>query len=90
MVIGAIMTTSVVNFIKHVRGDAMREFLVGLLVIVMALVLSGIGVLLLPLLLVLGIFFRLAIGLVVLLLAVWLIGKVTIFLIDALRNKENK
>ena len=68
----------------------MREFLVGLLVIVMALVLSGIGVLLLPLLLVLGIFFRLAIGLVVLLLAVWLIGKVTIFLIDALRNKENK
>jgi len=67
----------------------MRELLVGLLVVVMALVLSGIGVLLLPLLLVLGIFLRLAIGLVVLLFAIWLIGKVTLSLIDALRKKEN-
>jgi hypothetical protein len=68
----------------------MKELLVGLLVIVMALVLSGIGVLLLPLLLVLGLFLRLAIGLVLLFLAIWLIGKVTLFLIDALRKKENK
>ena len=68
----------------------MREFLVGLLVIVMALVLSGIGVLLLPLLLVLGMFFRLALGLIVLLLAIWLIGKVTLFLIDVLKKKESK
>ena len=67
----------------------MKEFLAGLLVIVMALVLSGIGVLLFPLLLVLGIFLRLAVGLIVLLLAVWLIGKVTLFLIDVLRKKEN-
>ncbi len=68
----------------------MREFLVGLLVIVMVLVLSGLGILLFPLLLVLGIFFRLAIGLIVLLLAVWLIGKVTLFLIGALTKKEEK
>ncbi|MFA5167940.1 MAG: hypothetical protein WC530_05355 [Candidatus Omnitrophota bacterium] len=68
----------------------MKEFLVGVLVVVMALVLSGIGILLLPLLLVLGVFLRLAIGLVVLLLAVWLIGKVTLFLIDTLRKKDNK
>ena len=68
----------------------MREFLVGLLVIVMALVLSGIGVLLLPLLLVLGMFLRLALGLIVLLLAIWLIGKVTLFLIDVLKKKESK
>jgi uncharacterized membrane protein YphA (DoxX/SURF4 family) len=67
----------------------MKEFLVGLLVIVMALVLSGIGVLLLPLLLVLGVFLRLAVGLIVLLLAVWLIGKATLFLIEALKKKEN-
>jgi len=56
----------------------------------MALILSGVGLLLLPLLLVLGIFLRLALGLILLLLAVWLIGKVTLFLIDFLRNKENK
>ena len=68
----------------------MKELLVGLLVVVMALVLSGIGVLLLPLLLVLGVFLRLAIGLIVLLLAIWLIGKVTLFLIDALKKKEDK
>jgi hypothetical protein len=68
----------------------MREFLVGLLVIVMALVLSGVGILLLPLLLVLGLFLRLTIGLIVLLLAIWLIGKVTLFLIDVLKKKENK
>jgi uncharacterized membrane protein len=67
----------------------MSEFLVGLLVIVMVLVLSGIGVLLLPLLLVLGIFLRLAIGLIALFLAIWLIGKVTLFLIDALTKKKN-
>jgi hypothetical protein len=68
----------------------LKEFLVGLLVIVMVLVLSGVGILLLPLLLVLGIFFRLAIGLIVLLLAVWLIGKVTLFLIDALTKESKK
>ena len=68
----------------------MKEFLVGVLVVVMALVLSGIGVLLLPLLLVLGVFLRLALGLIVLLLVIWLIGKVTLFLIDALKKRENK
>lgn len=66
----------------------MKELLVGLLVIVMALILSGIGVLLLPLLLVLGVFLRLAIGLIVLLLAIWLVGRVTLVLIDILKKKE--
>ena len=68
----------------------MKELLVGLLVVVMALVLSGIGVLLLPLLLVLGVFLRMAVGLLVLFLAIWLIGKVTLFLIESLRKKESK
>ena len=68
----------------------MKEFLVGLLVLIMALILSGIGILLLPLLLLLGVFLRLAVGLIVLLLAVWLVGKVTIFLIETLKKKEIK
>ena len=68
----------------------MKELLAGLLVVVMALVLSGIGILLLPLLLVLGVFLRLAVGLLVLFLAIWLIGKVTLFLIESLRKKEGK
>lgn len=77
-------------FYKTSEGIRMKEIWIGLLVVVMALVLSGIGVLLLPLLLLLGVFLRLAVGLVVLILAVWLIGKVTLFLIDAIRKKENK
>jgi len=68
----------------------MKEFLVGVLVVVMALVLSGIGILLFPLLLVMGMFLRLALGLIILLLVVWLIGKVTLYLIDMLRKKEKK
>jgi uncharacterized membrane protein len=71
------------------REFLMKEFLVGLLVVVMALVLTLIGFLLLPLLLVLGVFLRLAVGLIVLLLAVWLIGKVTLFLMEVLKKKEN-
>ncbi len=78
------------KFCELMWRSQMKEFLVGVLVVVMALVLSGIGVLLLPLLLVLGVFLRLAVGLIVLLLAIWLIGKVTLFLIDALKKKENK
>jgi hypothetical protein len=68
----------------------MKELLIGLLVVVMALVLSGVGILLFPLLLVLGIFLRMAIGLIVLLLAIWLIGKVTLFLIEAIKKRDNK
>ena len=68
----------------------MKEFLVGVLVVIMAMVLSGIGILLFPLLLVLGVFFRLLIGLIVFLLAIWLIGKVTLLLIDWLKKKEIK
>jgi len=67
----------------------MKAFLVGLLVVVMALALSGIGLLLFPLLLVLGLFLRLVVGFVVLLLAVWLIGQLTLLLIGALTKKED-
>jgi len=65
-----------------------KEFLVGLVVIVMALVLTLIGFLLIPLFLVLGWFLRLAVGLIVVLLAVWLIGKTTLFLIEVLKKKD--
>ncbi len=68
----------------------MKEFLVGILVIIMALILSGIGILLFPILLMLGLFLRLAVGLLILLFAVWLIGKATLFLIDVLKKKEKK
>ena len=68
----------------------MKAFLIGLLVVVMALALSGLGILLFPLLLVLGVFFRLVIGLVVVVFAIWLIGQLTLLLIEALKGQEKK
>ncbi len=67
----------------------MKAFLVGLLVLMMALFLSGVGILLFPLLLVLGVFLRLLVGIAVLILAVWMIGWLTLLLIDALKGKED-
>jgi len=81
---------SSVEILNLILEVFMRAFLVGLLVIVMALVLYGIGILLLPLLFVMGLFLRLVLGLIVLLLAIWLIGKVTLFLIDVPKKKEDK
>ena len=68
---------------------SMKAFLVGLLVLVMALFLSGVGILLFPLLLVLGVFLRLLVGIAILILAVWMIGWLTLLLIDALKGKED-
>lgn len=68
----------------------MKAFLVGLLVIVMMGVLSVVGVLLFPLLLLLGFFLRWVLGLVLLLFGIWLIGKLTLFLIDLLSKRSQK
>lgn len=68
----------------------MREFLVGLLVLVAVLLLSGIGILLLPLFFVLGIFLKLFVGILLLLVAVWLVGKVALVVIDLFKAQEIK
>ena len=66
----------------------MKEFLVGLLVIVMMGVLSVAGILLFPVLLLMGFFLRWILGFVLILVAVWLIGKATLVLIDSLKKRE--
>jgi len=66
----------------------MREFLVGLLVLALIVLLSGLGVLLLPILLLLGFFLRWVIGLALILASIWLIGKLTLILISFLKNKK--
>lgn len=65
----------------------MKEFLVGLLVILMVAVLSGLGFLLIPLLLVMGFFLRWILGFFLILFAIWLIGKVTLLLIGFITKK---
>ncbi|HNX68834.1 MAG TPA: hypothetical protein PLL75_04855 [Candidatus Omnitrophota bacterium] len=66
----------------------MKELLVGSLMIVMVLALSGIGFLLFPIFLLLGIFFRLLVGLLLLVLVVWLIGKLTFLVIELLKPRQ--
>ncbi len=66
----------------------MKAFLVGLLVIVMVLILAGLGILMFPLLLVMGIFLRLVIGFLLLIAVIWLIGKLTLLVIDIFKAKE--
>ena len=59
----------------------MKEFLVGLLVLALTAVFSFVGILLLPLLLLLGLFLRVVLGFFLILFAIWLIGKVTLLLL---------
>lgn len=66
----------------------MKEFLVGLLVIVMMGILSVAGILLFPLLLVMGFFLRWILGFLLILVAIWIVGKVTLVLIDFLKKRE--
>lgn len=66
----------------------MKSFLVGLLVIMITAVLSVIGILLFPFLLILGFFLRWIVGIFLILFTIWLVGKMTLLLIDALRKKE--
>ena len=65
----------------------MKEFLVGLLVILMMGVFSVLGILLFPLFLVMGFFLRFLLGLALFILVIWVIGKVTLVSIDHLRKR---
>ena len=66
----------------------MIAFLVGLVVIVMMGAVSLAGILLFPLLLVLGVFVRLFIAVFLGLFVIWLIGKATLMMIEYLRRPK--
>ena len=66
----------------------MKEFFVGLLVVLVFLLLSTAGFFLLPLIVVLGFFLKWLIGVALLIFAVWLLGKVTLWVIDNLKKRE--
>ena len=91
-IIGAIIALGEIHKIAdQIAVEAsMKELLVGLLVIVMVLVLSGLGLILFPLFLLMGIFLRLILGIVLVIFAIWAIGKVTLFLMELIANKEPK
>ncbi|MGI6240339.1 MAG: hypothetical protein BWY42_01226 [Candidatus Omnitrophica bacterium ADurb.Bin277] len=68
----------------------MKAFLVGLLVILGVSLLAGLGVLLFPFLLVLGFAIRILVLVLICLFSIWLVGKLVLILIDALKRKEQK
>jgi len=57
----------------------MKAFLVGLLFLFAVALLSGVGVLLFPFLIVLAFFLRIILMLALVILAIWLLGKFIIF-----------
>ena len=66
----------------------MKEFLVGLLVIFMMAIFCVLGILLFPLLLLMGFFLRWILGFLLILFSIWVIGKVTLLLIDSIRKRD--
>jgi len=70
---------------KAGKEDSMKAFLVGLAVLVSFLIIALVGILLLPLLLVLALFLRLIIGFLLILFAIWFLGKIVLWLLEAIR-----
>lgn len=68
----------------------MKSFFVGLAVVIVLGVISVAGIFLLPLILMLGFSLKLVIGLFLILFTIWLIGKLTLLLIDAIKNRPLK
>lgn len=66
----------------------MKSFLVGLLVLLIVGVLFFIGFLLTPLLLVLGLFLKTIISIVLVIFAIWLLGKITLTVIESIKKRD--
>jgi len=67
-----------------------KSFLVGLLVVILMALASVVGILLLPLLLVMGFFLRWILSFALILFAIWLIGKVTLVSLDYWKKREER
>ena len=65
----------------------MKAFLVGLVFLVAVLMLSAIGCLIFPLLLVLGVFLKFIISAALIILAIWFLGKSIVFVWESIKEK---
>lgn len=66
----------------------MKEFFVGLLVLLALLVLGLAGTLLLPLIVVMGFFLKWVIAVALIIFSIWVLGKVSLMSIEWLKNKK--
>jgi len=67
----------------------MTAFFVGLAVIILMTLVWVAGVFLLPLILLLGFFLRFILATLLILFTIWLIGKLTLLLIETLKRKSS-
>ena len=65
----------------------MKEFFVGLLFLIAVVILTGVGFLLLPFLLILTVFLRIFVGFLLVIFAIWLLGKLIVLLWEFLNRK---
>ena len=66
----------------------MKEIFVGLLVLLVLLLLSIVGIFLLPFIVILGFFLKWLMSIALLIFALWLMGKVTLWAIDHVKKNE--
>jgi len=66
----------------------MKAFLVGFVFLIAVSILSGLGLLLFPLIIVLGFFLRIIITLLFVLFSIWLLGKFIIFVWENVFRKK--
>ena len=66
----------------------MKAFLVGFIFLVAVGMLSGVGLLLFPLVIVLGLFLRVIISFLFLLFSIWLLGKFIIFVWEKISGRK--
>ncbi|OGX05660.1 MAG: hypothetical protein A2Z88_10845 [Omnitrophica WOR_2 bacterium GWA2_47_8] len=66
----------------------MKEFFVGLLVLLVVLMFGLIGTLLVPFFLVLGYFLRYLVAVALIIFAIWVLGKVALWGMERLKNKK--
>jgi len=64
----------------------MKAFFVGLAFLAAVAIFTGIGILLFPLLILLGLFLRIMLGFLFVILAIWALGKFIIFIWGRLKN----
>ncbi len=67
----------------------MKEFFVGLLVIILISLFSLFAILLFPLFIVLGLFLKLIVGILFMLFTIWVIGKATLMMIEYMRKNDH-
>lgn len=62
----------------------MKAFTIGLIFLIAVSIMSGIGILLYPLIIVLGFFLKIILSLLFVILSIWLLGKFIIFVLSSL------